>query len=48
MPGEDKKCLAPVVYVNQEEEQMLKELIEDGVHVYQQGVPEKAEQKIHL
>lgn len=47
-PGEDKKNLAPVVYVNQEEEQMLKEMIEDGVHVYQQGVPEKAEQKIHL
>ncbi|MBS7009128.1 PTS sugar transporter subunit IIB [Anaerostipes sp.] len=47
-PGDDKKCLAPVVYVNQEEEEMLRELIEDGVHVYQQGVPEKAEQKIHL
>lgn len=47
-PGEDKKNLAPVVYVNQEEEEMLKELIEDGVYVYHQGVPEKAEQKIQL
>ena len=47
-PGEDKRSLAPVVYVNQKEEEMLKELIEDGVHVYQQGVPEKAEQTIRL
>ena len=47
-PGDDKRSLAPVVYVNQKEEEMLKELIEDGVHVYQQGVPEKAEQTIRL
>ena len=47
-PGDDKRALAPVVYVNQKEEEMLKELIEDGVHVYQQGVPEKAEQTIRL
>ena len=46
-PGDDRS-LAPVVYVNQKEEEMLKELIEDGVHVYQQGVPEKAEQTIRL
>ena len=47
-PGDDKRSLAPVVYVNQKEEEMLKGLIEDGVHVYQQGVPEKAEQTIRL
>ena len=36
-PGEDKRSLAPAVYVNQKEEEMLKELIEPhGVHVYQQ------------
>ena len=40
-PGEGKKEIGTVVYVSPEETEMLKELINRGVNVYMQMVPEK-------
>lgn len=47
-PGENKKSLGPVVYVDPEEEKMLKSLQNDGVYVYQQLVPDSKEQELKL
>lgn len=39
-PGPEKKEIAPVVYVNPEEEKLLEEIKKAGVEVYIQMIPE--------
>lgn len=47
-PGDDKKTLGPVVFVDPEEENMLKSLQNQGVYVFQQMVPDSKEQELKL